>query len=125
VLAWRVWRRDSTKTVAREAVGSAVASGSAAAAEPGKTPSRVRKLDAAERRALGDKIKAAIARSRAATSGKPTQAGSAPALPDDPTIPLEEVGKPLFEALKESIPLVAECYEKHSTAKEAAAMMMM
>jgi len=128
VVAWRVWsRRDTTAPPRAPVAGSGVVSGSAGTATPTPTPreSRVRKLAADERRALGDKIKAAIAKSRAATASVPSQPGAAPALPDEPNIPLEEVGKPLFDALKESIPLVAECYEKHGTAKEAAAMMMM
>jgi hypothetical protein len=121
VLAWR-WR-------ARPAARSAPVRGSAIAA-PASTPTSVRRLPPEERRRVGDQIAQAIARAQAGSSssssstGAPTTAtGSAPALPDVMTIPLEQVGAPLKDALTAAIPLLADCFKQHGAT--AAAQMTM
>lgn len=88
--------------------------------------SRVRKLSPEQRRELGDKIAAAVERVRAAQAATKTgtSSGSAPALPEPPSIPLEEAAKPLQQALQDAIPLLADCFEQRAD-KRAAAMMTM
>jgi hypothetical protein len=127
VAVWRFLPRDEPRPrTTTQAEPAAQASGGATASP------RVRKLSHDERRELGDKIKAAIAKARAgnaASAGNAATAtehpGSAPALPDEPTIPLEQVSEQLMAGLKEALPLVAECYKQYGSAKQAAALMTM
>ena len=92
-------------------------------ARPGEAPqSQVRRLTSDERRRLGERIAAARQRAREAASNPAT--GSA----DDDVIPLEQVAKPLKDALNDSISLLAECYPQQpggDAMRDATAMMTM
>ena len=126
-IGWWLWPRtelDPSPEPAATGGRDATAVGSTASA-PIDT-SRVRKLAPEERRRLGEQIRAAIERSRnASTSSAAQPRGSAPTLPDEPDMKLEDVTKELQAALANSLPLVAKCYEQHSTATEALAKMTM
>jgi hypothetical protein len=121
VVAVIVWRRSP----AEHALHATGAPGSAApvrAAHPGSDPgpgpgtapappgevrqSQVRRLTSDERRRLGEQIAAARQRAHEA-AGSPA---TGPA--DDDVIPLEQVSKPLKDALDASIHLLAECYQQ-------------
>jgi len=126
IAAWQLWPRATAQVRARDPASAGRAAMAQSAGSAAGSASRVRKLSADQRRELGDKIRAALARSHAApTGGGTTAAGSAPVLPKEPTIPLEQVTHQLHDALVDAIPLVAECYKQHGTAKRATAMMTM
>jgi hypothetical protein len=125
VIAWRMWPRSHASSPAQPP---------AARATTASAPNPVRRLSPAERKQLGDRIAAAVAKARtaAAASGSTpaapagsTPAGSTPALPDAPDIPLEQVAKPLQDALLAAVPLLADCYEQHRAGDRAAALMTM
>ena len=93
--------------------------GGAAPSGSGTAPRDVRKLSSDERRRLGAQIAEALRVHAAGSAG-------AAASDDDVIIPVEDVGKPLQEAMRAAIPLLAACYEKLGDApREAAAMMRM
>ena len=125
VAVWKLWPRATPQTAANDPPAAAVAAKPTTG--PATSPhSRVRKLNAEDRRALGEQIKASIARSRAASSNSTASAqGSAPVLPDEPTLRLEDVSEQMMKGLQDALPLVAKCYEQFATAKEAAALMTM
>ena len=103
-----------------EAGAAPGAAGGSAAPGAGAAPRDVRRLSSDERRRLGAQIAEALQRAHSAGS-----AGAA-ASPDDDVIPVEDVGKPLQEAMKAAIPLLAACYAKVGDApREAAALMRM
>ncbi|HEX5058770.1 MAG TPA: hypothetical protein VFV99_05380 [Kofleriaceae bacterium] len=123
LIAWRMWPHGETHAAAPSSPSSATQPGATSTAQS----SRVRKLSPEQRRELGDKIAAAIERARtaqAASTSHGTSAGSAPALPEPPSIPLEEAAKPLQEALQDAIPLLADCFEQHADNRAAAMMTM-
>lgn len=114
LVLWRPWQRsEHPPRAAGSASGSSMsvdrtASGPStpgASVRPGDTK-HVRRLTSDERRRLGEQIAAARERARRATS-KP---GTAPAADDN--LSLEQVAKPLQEALSESIGILAECYKQ-------------
>jgi hypothetical protein len=111
--------RGAPADLAPRATGSAHADpGSAAAGEgpragsptPGAT-GRVRRLIAEERRQLGAQIAAHRQAAREAAARTAVSRGE-PAPPGDAVVPLEQAGKPLHDALQESISLLAECYRQ-------------
>ncbi|MEO8553739.1 MAG: hypothetical protein ABI678_27390 [Kofleriaceae bacterium] len=74
------------------------------------SPTKVRRLAPGERKQLGEAIHAAIRKASAsAAAGHP--GGSAPALPDEPLLHLEEIGPNVKAALELTIPELAKCYE--------------
>lgn len=80
--------------------------------DPERAPAFARRVHRGEPAAL----------QRAHSAGSAGPAGS----PDDDIIPVEDVGKPLQEAMKAAIPLLAACYDKLGDApREAAAQMRM
>src|SRR5262249_11139327 len=120
MLAWR-WRAHPTASTPTATSGSA-----AIATQPAQPDTGVRRLSPDERRKGGEHNPQAIAhRSSAApsTDARSSSRGSAPALADAPTIPLEQVGKPLHDALTAAIPLLADCFKQHGAT--AAAQMTM
>lgn len=136
-LAWRLWPRDEAARGAAAAGGDRGVVGGAAGGEgaaggavvperPGAAvPSRVTRLSRDERRRLGEQIAVARMRARArarAESGVPGDRDNA-----DVVISLERAGKPLQDALQESIKLLAECYEAQpdGAGRTAAALMTM
>lgn len=90
-------------------------------------PTRVERLSKERRRQLGEQIAAAVRRARDARAASSATGSAAAAEAADPIIPLEEVGKPLQEALQAAIPLLADCYTRDGSAaaREAAAWMTM
>jgi hypothetical protein len=83
---------------------------------------QVRRLTSDNRRQLGELIAAARQRAREASSN--TATGSA----GDDVIPLEQVAKPLKDALTDTIGILAECYKQQpggGTMRDAAALMTM
>jgi hypothetical protein len=102
-----------------------VASGSAppAAQAPKIDTSKVRRLDKATRKQLGEQIAAAREKARAAAAtSSTTGSGPPPALPDD-ELQLEEVSAALQDRLQETVSLLADCYGAHPTVHEATANM--
>jgi len=98
---------------ARDTPGSAATAGEgprAASPSPGDTR-RVRRLTPEERRQLGAQIAAHRQAAREAAARAATSRNQPPP-PDDAVVPLEQVGKPLQDALQESISLLAECYRQ-------------
>lgn len=121
---WLTRDKDTAKPPA-----PSVASGSASSSVPGAKidTSRVRRLDKAARKQLGEQIAAARAKARASTpsssSSTPSSTGGTPpALPDD-VMKLEDVAAPLQAQLKETIPILAECYADQQGLREALAQM--
>jgi hypothetical protein len=99
-------------------------------APPVAADPKVRRLAPEERKQLGLQIAAALQRARAQRQAAASQAAAGGAVPpsdEDPVIPLEQVGKPLQDALTSAIPLLAKCYEHagSATPRTAAAMMTM
>lgn len=81
----------------------------------------VRRLASEERRRLGEQIAAARQKAREAAAA----AGGSDA---DELIPVEDVGKPVKDAMSAAIPLLAGCYTKQpgsDALREAAALMTM
>jgi hypothetical protein len=115
LVAWWKWPHSagSPPAVSEKAVTAATAP---IATSP--TPSRptgVRRLDPEERRRLGEQISASLRQARIARAAA---AGSSapPALEEDPMLTVEDLGKPVKDALQASIPLLAACYEKAGSA---------
>lgn len=77
---------------------------------------KVRKLDREARKKLGEQIIAARERARASA----TAAGT-PIVEE--TLKLEDVGAPLQDKLRESVPLLAECFAQRSDKVDAMALM--
>src|SRR5262245_49266617 len=127
IAAWRWWPRETAHAPARDVAGAPAAHGGSSSTTTASPATGVRKLSEAERRELGDKIRAAIARTRAASTpgGASSSAGTAPQLAEEPTILLEQVSKELFQGLQDALPLVAECYKPFGSAKQAMARMTM
>ncbi|HEY5946392.1 MAG TPA: hypothetical protein VIV40_12905 [Kofleriaceae bacterium] len=127
LIVWRLWPHSAPSSSRAVPAQSQAGRGSAA-------PSRVRRLSPDERKQLGAKIQAAIQReverARAARSGRgaapsPTGAAGTTGTPDDiPNIALEQVAKPMQEALQAAIPLLADCFTKHDGNTAAALMTM-
>lgn len=67
----------------------------------------MRRLAAADRKALGEQIAASRERWRASAAATGS-AGARPALDD--TITLEQVSQDLLASMKEAIPILSECY---------------
>ncbi len=115
--------------------GPAAGAGSGAG-EPGRTaeaPARpgavrhVRRLTPEDRRRLGEQIAAARRRAREAAADARAVPAAAP-LPEDVVVPLEAAGKPLRDALDESVSLLAECYPRQpggAAIRNATALMTM
>jgi hypothetical protein len=117
------------------AEGEAPASGSGAggARSVGEAPAgpggakHVRRLSAEDRRRLGEQIAAARRAAREAAA-KAAAGRGAPPPSDDVTVPLEQAGKPLQDALQESIGILAECYRQQpggESVRNATALMTM
>jgi hypothetical protein len=87
--------------------------------------SRVQRLAPDERRLLGEQIAAALRTGHAST--RAGASAGATVNDDVPDIPLEAVGAKLQSALRDAIPLLAECYEHRGseTPRTAAARMTM
>jgi hypothetical protein len=110
-------RRDTSETPTGPAKGSGSAApitttAGSATAPPAK-PDHVRRLSAADRKQLGEQIAAARAKARAAAAAaaaSSTSGGPKPELDDH--IQLEQVADGLVTAMKESIPILAECYDQ-------------
>ena len=126
-VAWWLWPRESAPV--RRDTAVATPAKSPAPTTAGSAEPRVRKLAPEERRELGDKIKAAIAKAHAASANNPGagagHAGNAPSLPEEPTLSLEQLSQPVVRALEDALPIVAECYKQYGTTKQAAAQMTM
>jgi hypothetical protein len=90
------------------------------------TESHVRRLVPEERRRLAEQITAAIHRTRASSATAASAHGGAGAAGEDPIIPLEEVSKPLQQALSEATSFLADCYKQQpgGAAKQTATAMM-
>lgn len=126
VLVWWKWQAHPTEQVAPPAP---------VATKAGPTPAplpaqQVRRLAPEERKQLGLRIAAALQRARAeraAAASHAAAAGTPPPSDEDPNIPLEQVGKPLQDALNAAVPLLAKCYEQagSATPKTAVALMQM
>lgn len=119
------WTRSSEKAAppaTQTASGSSPAAAEKASAAPTVTTNdkvdttKVRKLDRAARKQLGEQIIAAREHARASASA----AGAPPALE---TLTLEDVGAPLQDKLREALPLLAECFEQRAQKVDALAMM--
>jgi hypothetical protein len=82
---------------------------------------RVRRLGAEERKQLGARIAAARERFRDQAA---THAGGVPALAET-TIQLEQVSATVQAALKDAIPILAECYGEKPAGATATVMMTM
>ena len=122
LIAWRLTRTtritpDPTTTAAPDrASPSSPTPPSAPAPVDAGTP-QVRKLAKEDRQRLEAQIRAAIAKST-------STAGAAPSLGDElPVIPLEDVGKPLQQALEDAVPLLAACYRERKAGHDAIALM--
>ena len=125
-VVWWKWPHSASVTSANgPANGPASSPAAAAATAPvaARAPSGVRRLDAEERRRLGQQIEAALKQHRktAASAGTATR----PALDEDPVLRVEDVGKPVKDALEAAIPLLAACYEKAGSAAPKAPLAQM
>lgn len=128
VVAWWRWPRGeppstsipqgSDRTLAADPGSSAPGR-----VERGRATSHVRRLDPGDRLELYGKIQAAIARARG-DARRASASGSAALAGDDLAIPLEEVSDSLQDALRDAIPLLADCLPSRA-GKTAAAMMKM
>lgn len=123
VVALVVWLCRPAATTGSQPVvtsGSAAVPAVPAAAQEPPAP-RVRRLGAEERKQLGARIAAARDRFREQAA---THAGGVPALAET-TIQLEQVSTTVQAALKEAIPLLAECYGEKPAGATATVMMTM
>lgn len=111
----------------KRAPAPARASGAASAQAPALPPApppetRVRKLSAAERRQLAERIAAARVRARAAASaGNPLDETAN----DDDSITLEQVSPTVRESLEQAIPILAECFRDKQPKRTAVVLMTM
>lgn len=123
IATWVVWR--STRTPSRIPPSPTAPSAADAAAASSATTlpthilpdaggsEQVRKLSHEDRERLEKQIRAAIAKSSSA-------AGTAPSLDAElPLIRLEDVGKPLHQALEDAIPLLSACYGERKAGRDA------
>lgn len=102
--------------------GSATVTTSSPALPP---ETRVRRLPAAERQQLAERIAAARARARQAEISR-AAATPSPALPSsDDEIRLEQVSPAVRKSLEESIPILAECFHDKQPKQTATVMMTM
>lgn len=107
--------KDETPTAAAQGSGSAAPSITAtgSATSPVAKPEHVRRLSAIDRQQLGDQIAAARAKARAAAAASSASGGANGAKPVlDDEISLDQVADGLLTAMKESVPILAECYDK-------------
>jgi hypothetical protein len=106
----------------------ATAPGSAPVTPNKADPETVRRLDKPARDTLRAQIAEAREKARAAATAAAATASTSttppPALPDD-TMKLEDVAAPLQEALKQTIPIVAECYADQPGLREALAQLVL
>lgn len=123
VVALVVWlRRPRVTTGSQPRVTSSRSAPTAVPATVQEPPARrVRRLGADERKQLGERIAAARERFRSQAA---THAGGVPALAET-TIQLEQVSATVQTALKEAIPLLAECYGEKPAGATATVMMTM
>lgn len=118
IVIW-VLRRDHDPASAQPSAGGRTSSGTVADAKP-RPPAHVQRVSPAERQQLADKIRDARS-GRAATSapaGPSLPAAPRPSLPPSPGLTAdnpEQFKTTMRAAMKEVIPYLAECYDKHGT----------
>jgi hypothetical protein len=105
---------------AAQRTSSTAVPSASAPAERITPPRHVQRLDPAARQQLAAQI--AAARARARSSAAPTP--RTPDVPADTTITLEQVSSTVQDALKEAIPILAECYAQGSSTQRTAAVQM-
>jgi hypothetical protein len=126
VVVWWKWPHSAGSPPAASGKAATAATAPSGTPATASRPTGVRRLDPEERRHLGEQIAASLKQARVARAAA---AGSSapPALDEDPLLTIEDLGKPVKDALQASIPLLAACYEKAGSAapKNPLAMMTM
>jgi hypothetical protein len=115
LVVWWKWPHSAESPPAASGKAATAATAPVARSATTGRPTGVRRLDPEERRHLGEQIAASLKHARVARAAA---AGSSapPALDEDPMLTLEDLGKPVKDALQASIPLLAACYEKAGSA---------
>jgi hypothetical protein len=111
LVVWWKWPHSAGSPPAASGKAAIAATAPVAISASGR-PTGVRRLDPEERRHLGEQIAASLKQARVART---TAAGSS-VLDEDPVLTIEDLGKPVKDALQASIPLLAACYEKAGSA---------
>jgi hypothetical protein len=115
LVVWWKWPHSAGSPPAASGKAATAATAPVATSATTGRPTGVRRLDPEERRHLGEQIAASLKQARVARAAA---AGSSapPALDEDPMLTIEDLGKPVKDALQASIPLLAACYEKAGSA---------